>query len=126
MADDCADCGDHHPTNIATGEMRGEPHGEVALPSVEKQSENSGEGSGVANDVGGADIAAADFADVWAAERFYDEQTERESRREGRLPWREEPRGADENRVQFVPSTNGNAASLLYCAPDDFSTLSNR
>ncbi len=75
-ADDGADCGDHHPANIAVGEMRGEPDGGVAFAGVEQQGENSGEFSGVARDVGGADIAAADGADVWAALCFYDEQAE--------------------------------------------------
>ena len=48
----------------------------VAFSGVEEQREDSGEFSGVARDVRGADIAAADGADVRAAERFHDEQSE--------------------------------------------------
>src|SRR5271170_1855851 len=125
VADDGADGGDHHPADIALSDVCGEPDGSVTFAGVENQRENSSEFSGVACDVGGADIAAADGPDVWAAERFYDEQAEG-NRAEKVRQRRDEPRGADEYRVQFVPSTNGNAAILLYCAPDGFSTLSNK
>src|SRR5580698_1156157 len=125
MANDGADRGDHHPANVAVRIMRGEPDGGVAFAGVEEQCKNAREFSGVARDVRGADIAAADGADVRAAERFYDEQAEGD-RAEEVGGHRDEQRGAEWERIHFAPSTNGNAASLVYCAPDGFSTLSNK
>src|ERR1700689_3105460 len=124
MADDGADRGDHHPTNVAARVMRGEPDGGIAFAGVEEQCEDAREFSGVARDVCGADIAAADCADVRAAEGFDDEQPEGD-RAEEVGGQRDEQRGAEWERIHFAPFTNGNAASLLYCAPDGFSTLSN-
>src|ERR1700691_3673624 len=125
MADDGADRGNHHPANAAVRVMRGEPHGGVTFAAVEQQCENAREFSGVARDVRSPDVAAADRADVRAAERFYDEQAEGD-RAEEVSSHRDEQRGAERERIHFAPSTNGNVASLLYCAPDGFSTLSNR
>ena len=66
VADDGAHGGDHHPADVAVGEIRGDPDGEVAFGGVEEQREDAGDFSGVAGHVGGADIAAADIADVAA------------------------------------------------------------
>src|SRR5277367_6457103 len=125
MADNGADRGDHHPANIAAREVRREPDGCVAFAGVEYERENAGEFSGVARDVGGANIAAANGADVRAAERFHDEQAEG-NRAEKVGDHRSEPQEIGLIYGQAMPSTNGNAASLLYCAPDGFSTLSNK
>src|SRR6202451_227349 len=125
MANDGADRGDHHPTNVAARLMRGKPDGGVAFAGVEEQGENAPEFSSAARDVRGSDIAATDCADVRAAERFYDDQPEGD-RAEQVGGHRDEQRGPERERIHFAPSTNGNAASLLYCAPDGFSTLSKR
>lgn len=62
--------------DVVTCDAAGEEDGDVAFPGVEQQSEDAGEFPGIARDIGGADIAAADLADVRAAEGLDDEQTE--------------------------------------------------
>lgn len=110
------DGGDHHPANIAGSEATSEPDGKVTFSGVKNEGENSGEFSGIAGNVGGADVAAADLADVWAAEGADDEQAKGNGAQEI---------GADGNDDSEVgwhethcdPLTNGNVATFLYFAP---------
>src|SRR5579864_2546798 len=77
VADYGEDCAQHHPADVPAGPMAGDPDGEVAFCSVEEQGESARNWSGVASDVGGADVAAADAANISAAECLDDEQAER-------------------------------------------------
>lgn len=64
---------------VGFAEVAGEPDGERALGDIEQQSEDAGEAAGGAQNVGGADVAAAHLSDVGAGAPAYDPGAEGEA-----------------------------------------------
>src|SRR6202008_2494523 len=67
-------CAQHHPANIPAGPMAGDPDSELAFSYIEPQRECTRDGADIPRDVRGADVPAADAANVGPPKCFHDEQ----------------------------------------------------
>ncbi len=76
MSEQCCQCRNHHPCSALVADAPGQPDGCGSFGHVEEQRQDSGQRAGNARDVGGADVAAAGFADVASPEEPGEQQAE--------------------------------------------------
>ena len=110
----------HHPAAIAARPAFSDPDRRVAFGRVQEERQHTRDGAGIARDVRGADIAAADRANISAAKRLHDQKAEGN---------RSEKIGEGGNppvRVHAAPFTNAKLLSFAYSAPDFWRMLSKR